>query len=341
MPLYRHPKSPYWWARVSVAGRKVRCSTGTADREKAEEFEHVLRDRLWRERKLGERGALSFREAAARWLTETEKATKTADRTAFQWFCAIPELAQSPLNTLDLESINVLRQDLLDEGRAPATVNRWMSILRAMLRKAHLEWGVLDSAPKVPMYAAGLSEPRWLKPDEFRRLTKELPPHLALAAQFAVLTGLRMRSMLSLDWEQIDMKKRRAWIAAKDMKAGKTIGIPLSPAAIKVLREIGVEKAGPVFRWKGKRIDDCNTLAFQKAVERAKVGPLRWHDLRHTFASWAVQGGVTLHELMQLGGWASYTMVLRYAHLAPDHLASAAAKVAQMGHTGKRRKVAA
>jgi integrase len=61
---------------------------------------------------------------------------------------------------------------------------------------------------------------------------------------------------------------------------------------------------GPwVFQWMGRPIDDCNTLAFQKAVARAKVGPLRWHDLRHTGASWAVQSGVPLQQVMELGGW--------------------------------------
>ncbi|MHB8723097.1 MAG: tyrosine-type recombinase/integrase [Steroidobacteraceae bacterium] len=82
-----------------------------------------------------------------------------------------------------------------------------------------------------------------------------------------------------------------------------------------------------VFQWHGQRIDDCNTLAFQTAVKAAKVDPLRWHDLRQTWASWAVQSGVTLHKLMLLGGWRSFPMLLRYAHFAPDHLALAAAKV--------------
>jgi len=66
-------------------------------------------------------------------------------------------------------------------------------------------------------------------------------------------------------------------------------------------------------------------------VKAAGLEPLRWHDLRHTFASWAVQSGVTLHELMLLGGWSSYSMVLRYAHLAPDHLAQAAERVGTIG----------
>jgi site-specific recombinase XerD len=61
-------------------------------------------------------------------------------------------------------------------------------------------------------------------------------------------------------------------------------------------------------------------------VKAANLAPLRWHDLRHTFASWAVQNGVTLPELMQLGGWKSYSMVQKYAHLAPEHLAAAAEK---------------
>ena len=53
----------------------------------------------------------------------------------------------------------------------------------------------------------------------------------------------------------------------------------------------------------------------------------RWHDLRHTWASWHVQNGTPLQELMELGSWASYEMVLRYAHLAADHLQGAACRI--------------
>lgn len=53
----------------------------------------------------------------------------------------------------------------------------------------------------------------------------------------------------------------------------------------------------------------------------------RWHDLRHTWASWHVQNGTSLQELQQLGGWSSYEMVLRYAHLSSDHLKEAASRV--------------
>ena len=229
-----------------------------------------------------------------------------------------------------------------------------MALLRAILRKCEFDWAFAGyHAPKVPMYHPEPSEPRWLRSHEYEQLERELPPHLKLSARFAVLTGLRMTSMLSLTWNNIDIESRRAWIPGKNMKAGHTHGLPLSTAAVDVLKQIrnlqGMQEADHlrhseranrqptpgdtehVFTYRRKPVKDCNGAAFKRAVKRAGIAPFRWHDLRHTWASWAIQGGVTLHELQQLGGWSDYKMVLRYAHLAPDHLVDAAEKVAQRG----------
>jgi integrase len=62
-------------------------------------------------------------------------------------------------------------------------------------------------------------------------------------------------------------------------------------------------------------------------LKRAEIEKFRFHDLRHTWASWHVMNGTSLQELMELGGWKSYEMVLRYAHLAPEHLSDAAARI--------------
>jgi integrase len=207
-----------------------------------------------------------------------------------------------------------------------ATADRHMALPRAILNKCVTDWEVLDSAPKVPMYRPAVGEPRWLTRAEFARLERELPEHLKAAAKFAVLTGLRMRAMLSLTWLQVDFAKKRAWVASSEMKAGRSLGVPLTPEAIQVLKALP-KNGDYIFQWHGERIDDCNTLAFQTAVKAAKVDPLRWHDLRHCWASWAVQSGVTLHELMLLGGWRSFSTVLRYSHFGPHHLARAAAKI--------------
>ena len=66
---------------------------------------------------------------------------------------------------------------------------------------------------------------------------------------------------------------------------------------------------------------------WKRALRRAGITEFRFHDLRDTWASWHVTNGTSLQELMELGGWKSYEMVLRYAHLAPDHLSQAAARI--------------
>jgi integrase len=335
MPLYKRPGSPFWHVRI---GRKTRRSTGTEDRGEAEEFEERLRQRLWRLRKLGDRSAVSFREVAARWLNETNKRTKDRDEQFIAWM--EEQVGEEPISALDRDAIEELRQIMVDDGLKHSSIDRYFSILRAILRKCEREWRYLEHAPVVPMFGTEEIEPRWLTKLQFEKLAKKLPKHLELAARIAVLTGLRMRSMLKLTWDRVDLRARRLWIPGAQMKAGRSHGVPISKEAATVFRQLRTlnPKGMLVFQWKENAIDDCNTKAFQTAVKDAGVAPLRWHDLRHTFASWAVQSGVTLHELMQLGGWKSYDMVLRYAHLAPDHLASAAEKVSTKG--AQRKKAA-
>ncbi len=69
------------------------------------------------------------------------------------------------------------------------------------------------------------------------------------------------------------------------------------------------------------------TKNWRNSLKRAGIENFTWHGLRHTWASWHVQSGTPLNVLQQLGGWSSYDMVLRYAHLAPDHLSDFANNV--------------
>lgn len=214
-----------------------------------------------------------------------------------------------------------------------------MCLVRTILKACADDWGLLQKAPKVPMFNPQTKEPHWLSRDEWARLKAELPPYLQLAAEFAILTGLRMRAMLALTWDRIDMTAGRLWVPGSQQKAGRTHGMPISKEAIGVLKKL--RKLNPeghhVFQWNGKPIDDCNGKSYQEALKRAKIEGVNWHTLRHTFASWAVQSGVTLQELMALGDWKSYSMVLRYAHLAPDHLAEAASKISTKQAQSKRK----
>jgi integrase len=67
--------------------------------------------------------------------------------------------------------------------------------------------------------------------------------------------------------------------------------------------------------------------AWDRSLRRAEIEKFRFHDLRHTWASWHVMSGTRLQELMELGGWKSYEMMLRYAHLAREHQSQAAGRI--------------
>jgi integrase len=339
MPLYKRRDSPFWWVRI---GRKTRESTAvdytTGKKADAEEYERVLADRLWRLKKLGDRGAISFEEAAERWLTSTAT-VKARDRWTLTWLN--PKVgAHSVRDVSDPLVLERLRQHGIAHGWGHSSIDRMMGTVSAVLHDSCAR-GELDRTPVVPMYRAPRDEPRWLTPAQFESLCGELHMHQRLAARFAVNTLLRMRAMLRLTWDRVDLAQARAWIPRAHQKGGRTFGLPLNQEAVRVLRALrwlSPPDSPFVFTWRGKPIDDCNTLAFQEAVTRAGVGPFRWHDLRHTGASWAVQSGVTLQELMVLGDWRDYRSVLRYAHLAPSQAASAAERVAQWAHAEADRK---
>lgn len=318
MSLYRRGSSPVWWVCIHVGGVKVRRSSRTDKKASAEEFETRLRTQLWRQHNLGESPRYSWEEGVARWFREAHGRGRERDRERLQWFA--PYLQGTGLAAIDLSLINQLREIKCAET-SPSTANRHLALLRMILRKAEREWEWLDKCPTVPMYSLTRSEPRFLTRQQFSKLLAALPPHLASMAEFSVETGLRMRNVTHLQWEQIDLQRKLMIVPAGSAKAGRTLSIPLSSRALSILRSLTPKTTGSVFLFRGREMDDANGFAFKLAASSAGVPWLRWHDLRHTWASWHIQSGTPPHILKKLGGWTSDAMVERYAHLSADHLA--------------------
>lgn len=87
-----------------------------------------------------------------------------------------------------------------------------------------------------------------------------------------------------------------------------------------VLRQQLGKHPSRVFTFRGQPVKKAGTKAWRAALARAGIEDFRWHDLRHTWASWHVQAGTPLHVLQELGGWESVEMVRRYAHRSSDYL---------------------
>jgi len=207
------------------------------------------------------------------------------------------------------------------EGVSNSTVNRTMEITRAILRRAAFDWQWIDSVPSIRMLPEPAKRVRWITREESERLLAELPEHLAAMAGFSLATGLRESNVTGLEWSQVDLVRRVAWIHGDQTKNKRSLHVPLNAEAVLVLRRQVGKHQKWVFTYKGNRVIKANTAAWRKTLIRAGIEKFRWHDLRHTWASWHVQAGTPLHVLKELGGWSSYDMVLRYAHLSAEHLA--------------------
>jgi len=130
--------------------------------------------------------------------------------------------------------------------------------------------------------------------------------------------GLRKRNVTDLEWSQVDLQRNVAWIHADQAKGGKSIHVLLNATAMDILRKQIGKHPIRVFTYRGKPINQVNTKAWRRALERAGIDDFRWHDLRHTWASWLTQKGVPLNVIQEMGAWESTEMVKRYAHLAPE-----------------------
>ncbi|MEQ1638058.1 MAG: site-specific integrase, partial [Methylococcales bacterium] len=210
--------------------------------------------------------------------------------------------------------------------------NRITSLIRAVLRKAERVWGWIDKSPAIRRLKVSEHRIRWLTKMEAENLYKQLPIHLQAMMMFTLATGLRESNVTGLEWSQIDLQRKVAWVYADQAKGKKAIGIPLNADALQVIHsQMGLHPVF-VFTYRGSPVDKAGTDAWKKALKRAGIENFNWHGLRHTWASWHVQAGTPLNVLQELGGWGNYSMVLRYAHLAAEHLLVHADKISGLAH---------
>lgn len=322
MRLYKRRKdgAGAWWFSFSHRGRPVRRSTGTESREAAQEYADRFRADLWRTDRLGERPTVTWDAAALEWLRAHGHLRAISDRKDhLRW--AMPHLTGKPIAAIDRKLLETIGRAKADEGVSGATVNRVLASISAVLGFAAAQ-GWRDAPPSIPRRPEAAKRVRFATQAQAARLVAALPDHLAPMAAFSLATGLRRRNVMGLEWSAVDTRRRLAWVHADESKAGKVIAVPLNDAALDVLQGQKGKHRRIVFPYNGRSMAKQGAPAWRAACKVAGLKAFRWHDLRHTWASWHVQNGTPLPVLQELGGWASLSMVMRYAHFAPSHVAS-------------------
>ncbi len=364
MSVFRRGET--WYGSYSLpGGKRIKESLGTTDKRQALELHDKRKAELWRVNRLGDFPDITFEEACLRWLEEkvdkksldTDKSrmlfwlehfegVRIKDVTEARIYSAISNMTnKSDERRWNQRALTAkkLGKEIPPYKSKPVSIStkaRHLALIKSILRAAEREWKWLEKAPTIKIPQARNKRIRWLEPHEAQRLINECPEPLRSVVRFALVTGLRRSNILSLEWGQINMQDKRAWINPEDSKSNRAIGVALNDTACQILRE----QIGKHHRWvfvhtqSGTRPDGTKTeqvrrmrvdnqTAFRSACRRAGIEDFRFHDLRHTWASWLIQSGVPLSVLQEMGGWESVEMVRRYAHLAPNHLAEYAKKI--------------
>lgn len=199
----------------------------------------------------------------------------------------------------------------LKAGSAPATVNRYLSILRRVGNLC-VRWGWTDTpiGQRVQLLTGERQRHVYLTPDEVQTILAHCSPELADMVRFAVLTGLRRGEMMRL--QPADIRDDCIVLDAQT-KSGRPRVVPLPPQARKIAT---TRLPWALTVWEFRN-------GFERAREAAGMPHVRVHDLRHTYASWLAQGGASLVAIRDLLGHSSLAVTSRYAHLARPDLAKA------------------
>jgi len=269
----------------------------------------------------------------SQWLPKNPKSQAKQDSLLTWWKNQLGHLVLADLTP---NVIAEARDLLLSEStkrkkmRSSSTVNRYLAALSKALSVAVREWGWLDDSPmrKVSKPSEGKGRERFLSLQEKDRLLEACKvssnPFLYPLVNLSILTAMRFSELIQLKWEDVNFNA--GLITLSETKNGDRRTIPLTPiteSLFKLCPTFSSTALGHIF--KSSRQNNQKGVisvrqSFKTALKLAEIENFRWHDLRHTAASYLAMRGATQGELMSILGHRSPHMTRRYAHYSQDHI---------------------
>jgi integrase len=326
----RKDRGGFWISWTDAQGRRRCRKTDAQNITQARQIRGAELLRVERTKVLGfsPPGQSTFAQVATRFL-KYQKARLT--RKAFERENGIIEKHLKPFFSGSLASIrrcDVQRYITERSGKASAhSIHKEVNVIKHLLRLA-VDWELIPFFPaqgvKPPRVPAG--RVRYLQPTELRRLVSQCPEWLRPIVALAVLTGMRRGELLGLRWLDVDLS--HGSLILPQTKNGDGRIVYLSEGAQSVLRSLPHQPVTSLVEniFSGITPNQV-TVAFRRACLKVGITDFRFHDLRHTSASWLRMSGADIHTVAQLLGHKDLRMAARYQHLSPAFLADAVRKL--------------
>ena len=321
MAIYKNGKNKNYYFSFQSKKKRFQGSTGTSDKDRAFKIYLEKKNEITNHRfRYIDK---TYEELVDHYYNRYSK----NDQRVLDW-------SLNFLKDRKLEEISGPELKQLQEFRAlrvkGSTVNRQFVIIRSILNKAVTDLGWLSQAPRFKKEKE-LEPPKKILTDyDQERLMKYLPGHLKRIVLFALNTGLRKGTIVNLNYDMYDSSGRFLSIPAELLKAKKSLQIPINIEAHKAImnteygsinsRGLGMHLKGrPIFTYNGKRILDPGSSAWRRAKKKTGID-IRFHDLRHTWATRCIEIGMPIAHVQFLGGWGSPKMMQRYVNISPENL---------------------
>jgi len=335
--LFQRPKgSGIWWIRYhDVDGREHRermGAKGLARKRYMQRKTEVAEGRFFPNAR---RRRVRFDDLVDDYRQASAQAGTAIMRTDIGYTRALAGFGGRRAETITAREVEAWR-DKLAESLSPASVAHHLSMLRAIFNRGVRD-GKLAAAPtrKVEFPQENNARVRYLSDDEETRLMEALAKWLRAMVVVAIHTGLRVGELLKLRWPDVDFGS--ASIHVREAKSGEGRRLPINQAALVTLRRLrdarpkviqleerrAAGEGGCVFGPDTAALRMSINREFRRAAAAAKIEDLRFHDLRHTFASRLVTRGFDLYRVQTLMGHKTAKMTMRYAHLSPGALREA------------------
>lgn len=306
MSLIIYLRGKIWHYRGTIAGRRLRGTTRTSVKERAQRITAAKETRAWKEELDGPGSTLTFSQATTLYL-DAQKSDRFLLKLVQHW----KDTLVRSINAGNVRHAAIV----LYPNASPATRNRHVIVpTQAVINHA----ASLDLCPRlsVKRFTVERKEKEPATWEWVQKFMAHANPHLGALCCFMFLTGARISESLNVRWKDVDLSERKALIRQTKVGSERKAHMPAVLVEAVANIESNKEPSSRVFKYSSL---NSAKSPWRRAIKRAGLKPLTYHACRHGFATAMLHKGVDPITVAKLGGWKSAQHVfVTYGHAMRD-----------------------